>query len=535
VPRHSQTKPRAFMTVADERTRDESLQAPLQSAHEGTAGNVFVLIVAILGSSMAFIDGTIVNVALPALQNGLHATASNLQWVVEAYALSLSSLLLVGGSMGDIYGRRTIFLLGVVLFAIGSAWCGLVGSIDSLILARGVQGVGAAFLVPGSLALISAAYPAAQRGRAIGTWSGFTAITASVGPVLGGWLVENFSWRAVFFINVPLAALVVWMTIRHVRESRNAAISTRLDWPGALLACMGLGGVTYALIEGSNGGLKVTIAAIVGLAALAGFFVVEARSSTPMVPLALFKSRTFAGANLITLFLYAGLGGVLYFLPLNLIQVQHYSATQAGAALLPLILIIFLLSRWSGGLIARYGSKGPLTLGSFIVALGFGLLAWPGIGGSYWSTFFPPLVVLGLGMAICVAPLTTSVMNAAPENQSGTASGVNNAVSRVAGLLAVALFGLILSASFNHSLDKHLKPLGLSQAHRHEIDQQRPLLAAATSANPQVARAIDEAFVAGYRVIVSVAAALALASAVTAALFLETHKRAPRSAAARGT
>ncbi|WP_174364804.1 MFS transporter, partial [uncultured Caballeronia sp.] len=340
---------------------------------------------------------------------------------------------------------------------------------------------------------------------------------------------EHISWRAVFFINVPLAALVIWMTIRHVRESRNMLISSALDWPGALLACAGLGGVTYALIEGVNGGKSVAIAALAGVAALAGFVMVEARSSSPMVPLTLFKSRTFSGANLITLFLYAGLGGVLYFLPLNLIQVQHYSATQAGAALLPLILIIFLLSRWSGGLIARYGSKGPLTIGSLIVALGFGSLAWPGIGGSYWATFFAPLVILGLGMAICVAPLTTSVMNAAPENQSGVASGVNNAVSRVAGLIAVALFGLILSATFNHSLDSRLGPLGLSQAERHQVDEQRPLLAAATSSNARIIRAVDESFVAGYRVVVSLAAILALASAVSAVLFLEaplTGKRA---------
>ncbi|WP_255580736.1 MFS transporter [Caballeronia sp. dw_276] len=488
-----------------------------------TAGNMAVLIVAILGSSMAFIDGTIVNVALPALQSALRASSSNLQWVVEAYALSLSSLLLVGGSMGDIYGRRKIFLLGVSLFAAGSAWCGFVGSVDALILARGVQGIGAAFLVPGSLSLISAAYPSAQRGRAIGTWSGFTAITAATGPVFGGWLVEHISWRAVFFINVPLAALVIWMTIRYVHESRNMLISRRLDWPGALLACVGLGGVTYALIEGVNGGMSVLIAALAGLAAMTGFIVVEARSLSPMVPLALFKSRTFSGANLITLFLYSGLGGVLYFLPLNLIQVQHYSATQAGAALLPLILIIFLLSRWSGGLIARHGSKGPLTIGSLIVAVGFGLLAWPGIGGSYWATFFAPLVILGLGMAICVAPLTTSVMNAAPENQSGVASGVNNAVSRVAGLIAVALFGLILSASFNRSLSTRLEPLGLSQIQRHQVDEQRPLLAAATSPNAQIVRAIDESFVAGYRVVVSLAAILALASAVSAMLFLEAQ------------
>jgi EmrB/QacA subfamily drug resistance transporter len=496
-------------------------EAPRVSAEPASGGN-WVLAATILGSSMAFIDGTIVNVALPAVQSALHATASNLQWVVEAYALSLASLLLVGGSLGDLYGRRKVYIVGVVLFAIGSAWCGLVGSILGLVLARAVQGVGAALLVPGSLSLISATFPVAERGQAIGTWSGFTAITAAVGPVLGGWIVEHVSWRAVFFINIPLAAVVVWLALRHVPESRNEGVGGGLDWAGAALACLGLGGVTYALIEASRGGVEPAVSAVIGVVALAAFVLVEARSRYPMVPLGLFRSRTFSGANLITLFLYAGLGGMLYFLPLNLIQVQHYTATEAGAALLPLIVIIFVLSRWSGGLIATHGPKLPLVAGPLIVATGFALLARPWVGGTYWLTYFPPIVVLGIGMAISVAPLTTAVMNAVPGNEAGVASGINNAVSRIAGLLAIALFGLIMSTCFDFALEHRLDVLLLSPEQRQVIEQQRPLLAAIQSDNPHVMLAVGESFVAGYRVVLCIASGLALLSALSAWFLLES-------------
>ncbi len=485
------------------------------SAQQTCRGS-WVLVVTILASSMAFIDGTVVNVALPALQSALHATVQDIQWVVESYALLLASLLLLGGSLGDLFGRRKIFALGVLLFAAASAWCGFAPSIGSLILARGVQGIGAALLVPGSLAIISASYSEKERGRAIGTWSGFTAITAAIGPVLGGWLVEKGSWRWVFFINLPLAVIVLWLTLWRVPESRNDKAIRTLDWPGATLATFGLGTLTYALIEAQGGGSGVWILGFMGICALGAFLVVEATSATPMVSLQLFQSRDFSGANLITFLLYAPFSGVLFFLPLNFIQVQGYSATQAGAALLPLILLIFVLSRWSGGLVARYGARLPLTIGPLVVASGFALLLRSGIGGSYWTTFFPAVVVLGIGMAISVAPLTTAVMESVPSSEAGVASGVNNAVSRIAGLLAVAVFGLIVSSGFNRALDRSLAQMQLSSDARQSIDRDRPKLAGLQTSDLRIRHAVDEAFLSGFSDVLWISAGLAILSAVSA-------------------
>ena len=482
----------------------------------------WVLVATILASSMAFIDGTVVNVALPALQANLNATIVDVQWVIEAYSLLLAALLLVGGSLGDHYGRRRVFLAGVALFAVASAWCGLAANIGQLIVARAAQGLGAALLVPGSLAIISSSFPVNERGRAIGTWSGFSAITTAIGPVMGGWLIEHVSWRAVFFINVPIALLVILISLRSVPESSDKE-SKGLDWWGAILGALGLGALVYGLIESSRLGFddrSVLVALVAAAVLLALFLIIETRVSNPMLPLALFRSRTFTGANLLTFLLYGALGGTLFFLPLNLIQVQHYSATAAGAAFLPFILIIFLLSRWAGGLVESYGPKIPLVVGPLIAALGFALFMLPGANAGYWQNFFPAVVVLGTGMAVSIAPLTTTVMNSITENRVGIASGVNNAVSRAAGLLAIAVLGIVMLHVFSRALDRRLADGKLPASMLQSLQAQRTKLAAialpedADSATRTLMRhAIDESFVSGFRVVMVVGTALALASA----------------------
>src|SRR5205823_6020517 len=412
---------------------------------------------------------------------------------------------------------------GVGLFGAASVGCGLSSSISQLIVPRCVQGIGAAALVPSSLAIISASFGEQSRGKAIGTWSGFTAITTALGPVLGGWLIEHASWHWIFFINVPLAAAVLAISLWHIPETRGIT-KRKIDWLGAAMATIALGGLVYGFIESASlgwGHPRVFASLIVGFTSLVVFVFIEARlAASPLVPLALFRSRAFSGANLLTLFLYAGLGTFFFLFPLNLIQVQGYRATITGAAALPMILLMFFLSRWSGGLVTRYGSRIPLIIGPLIAAAGFVLFALPSTGGSYWSTFFPAFVVLGLGMAISVAPLTTVIMSSVEQDHAGTASGINNAVARVAGVLAIAVFGVVMVKVFAHSLERSLGTLHLDPQIAGKIRSNADQLGAlGTTSFPNannaaaVKSAISQAFILGFRAIVVLCAVLAVASA----------------------
>jgi len=502
----------------------------MPAADASTAAQRWTLASAILGSSMAFMDGTVVNVALPAIQRSLGATGADAQWVIEAYALFLSALLLVGGALGDRFGRKRLYVIGVATFVATSAACAAAPTPGLLVAARALQGVGAALLVPGSLALLGAVFPQETRGRAIGTWSAFSAITAAVGPVVGGFLVDHASWRWAFLLNLPIGAALLLWTLPRVPESLGDTGPGAIDVAGAACATLGLAGVVFALIEAPARGWAapaVAASGLAGLAALVAFGVIEARSAAPMLSPALFRNRAFAGANLLTLLLYAALGGSLYFLPLQLIQVEGYAATAAGATLLPMVVIMATLSRRTGALADRVGARLPLMVGPAIAAAGFAGLAFAPGAPSYWSGIFPATCVLGLGMSVTVAPLTTTVMNAVGEALAGTASGVNNAVSRTAGLLAVAALGVLLTAVFDAQLGPRLAAAGVPAELAQAAEAQRARLAAITApagtagaVAAQVHAAVGGAFTAGFRAVMLFSAGLALASAAVALLMI---------------
>jgi len=504
---------------------DESIiQAGTFSAPCAGNSESWVLAATIIGSSMAFIDSTVVNVALPALQSSLHASVVGVQWVVESYGLFLSALILVGGAAGDSFGRRLIFVLGAGTFGAASIGCGMASNVTQLVVARCAQGIGAAALVPSSLAIISASFDEKRRGQAIGTWSGFTAITTTVGPVLGGWLIERASWHWVFFINIPLAAAVIAISLRHVPESRRSEDrKSEIDWLGALVATVSLAGLVYGFIESGARGWRQPLvigSLMIGTASLIIFVFVEKSVSEPMLPLQLFRVSSFTGANLLTLVLYAALGVFFFVYPLNLIQIQGYSPTETGAAVLPMILLMFILSRWSGGLVRRFGARTPLMVGPLIVAAGFLMCAVPATGGSYWATFFPSFVVLGLGTAITVAPLTTVVMGSVGPNHAGTASGVNNAVARVAGVLAIAILGGVMVQAFGYKLNDSLHGRDLPVDALHEIQSNLIRLGALeppsgldAGTRETLQSDITHAFLFSFRLIMSVCAGLAALSA----------------------
>lgn len=502
-----------------------------------TAQKRWTLVATILGSAMTFIDGTVVNVALPALQADLHATITDVQWVVASYSLFLSALLLVGGSLGDQLGRKRVFIAGVAVFTGASVLCGLASSPRLLIGARALQGIGAAFLVPGSLAIINATFDGAERGRAIGTWSGFSAITTAIGPVLGGWLIERVSWRAAFFLNVPLAAAVVALSVVFMKESKDSSRGKGIDWTGGALAVFGLGGIVLGLIEWPALGARhpiVLAAPLLGVVMLVALVIVEGRGRSPMMPLKVFRSRTFSLANALTLLLYAALAMVMFLVPLVLIQVQHYTATQAGAAIVPFAVIMFAGSRWAGGLIGRVGPRLPLTIGPAVAAVGIAMFVMTRVGGSYWSAVFPAVCLMGAGMTITVAPLTTTVMGAVETAHSGVASGINNAVSRVAGLLAIAVFGVLLANSFNARIQPRLDELRLPAEARQQVERELPKMAGAELGRTSMSGAqrrdvqerLDEAFVEAFRVVMLGCAGLALAAAGFGAAIRQPPRRA---------
>ncbi|MTI21666.1 DHA2 family efflux MFS transporter permease subunit [Fulvivirga sp. RKSG066] len=469
-----------------------------------------VLISTILASSMAFIDSTALNVALPALQQDLNISGSELLWIVNGYALFLSALLLVGGSIGDIFGRKRVFGVGILFFTMSSIVCGVSTSPMMLIISRCVQGVGGALMVPGSLSLITALFPQNKRGWAIGTWSMFSAMTTVFGPALGGWLAGMGLWRVVFFINVPLALISLYFLYK-IPESKELS-AKKIDVLGAVLATLSLGGLTYGFIEAPNYGFdssRIAISLAGGLLCLILFIIHEKRSSHPMMPLSLFQSKIFSSTNIITLFVYGALGGFLFFFPLNLIQVQGYPAEIAGLTMLPFGLLIAFMSRWSGAWADRVGVRPPLIIGPALTAIGFYLFSIPDLTtgpSEFWSTYLPAIIVLGVGMGITVAPLTTAVMGAVPQKNTGTASGVNNTISRTAGVLAIAVIGAFALISFENSLKERTQSLNLSAEVTQALEREIPKLAeakppkAATAVNQQkIEAAIDYAFIDSFK------------------------------------
>jgi EmrB/QacA subfamily drug resistance transporter len=410
----------------------------------------WVLAATVLGSSLTFIDGSALGVALPAVQRDLAAGTASVQWVSNAYLLALGALVLIGGAAGDRFGRRRVFLIGVAIFALASIGCALAPSVQALIAGRAVQGIGAALLTPGALAVIGATFPPEERGKAFGTWAGFGALTGMIGPLIGGWLADAADWRAIFWINVPLAILTAVVTLAVTPESRDPD-AKGLDWMGAVLAVAGLASLTWALTAAPDLGFASPIilgGLVGGVALLAAFVWAEARQRHPMMPLGLFRSSVFSGVNLLTLLLYFALGGAMFFLPFDLIRVHGWSATEAGAAMLPFAAIMGLFSGLAGRIADRFGARLSLSVGPAVAGIGLALLAVPAPGAGYVDGPLAGMTVLAIGMTLAVGPLTATVMGAVQPGNTGVASGVNNAVARVASLLAVALLGLVLSAVF---------------------------------------------------------------------------------------
>jgi len=432
----------------------------------GTARGRWVIAAAVLGAGIVMIDGTVVNVALPAIGQTFHSSLATLQWTVTAYTLTLASFILVGGSIGDRYGRRRIFVVGVLWFAVASLACGLAPDSTVLIAARALQGVGAALLTPESLAMLQATFHPDDRAQAIGTWSGVSGIAAAVGPFIGGYLIQTVSWRLIFLINLPLVVAVIWIAERHVPETSDpTSAGRRLDMAGAGLATIGLGALIYGLIRGADVGWTqtgVVLALVTALVAGVAFVLVERRVAHPMLPLDIFRSRQFTGANIATFMVYGALGGALFLVPIQLQQVLGYSPLEAGTALLPITIVMLALSARAGRLSQRIGPRIPMTIGPIVAGAGLAALSLVQAGTTYWTTFLPAMLLFSFGLALTVSPLTATVLAAAPGEHAGLASAVNNAVARAAGLIAVA----VLPAAAGLSASSYLHPAAFGSGFR---------------------------------------------------------------------
>ena len=490
------------------------------------ARDTWVLLATIVGSSMAFIDGQVVTLALPAIQREFHASAGDVAWIVELYTLVLGSLMLLGGALADRYGRKRAFVYGVAFFTLGSIGCAFAWSIPSMLVARVAQALGGMLFVPASLAILGDHFSGNARGRAIGIWSAFSALTSTLGPALGGALIDAFGWRSVFWINVPLAAFVIAAALWHVRESRDENAPHRLDWLGAALSTLGFGAITYGLIQASSSGWNVAVqgAMLAGFALLAYFVLHEGRVASPLVPPDIFRSRTFAVINLATLFLYGSLGAMFYEMPFVMIQAHGYTALQTALATLPFGICTIVLARLAPMLARRIGVRAVLTIGPAIVGVGYLLLALLEPKQSYWASFFPGIVGIGLGMGITVAPLTTSVINAADPRHIGIASGINNAVSRIAGLLAIAALTVVLASIYGTSLARSLDAMQATPTERAAAAAQADRLGGAHFANPALQRASIRAFENGYRGVATGCALLAALAALADAFGIEEAK-----------
>lgn len=502
------------------------------------------LIATILGSTVVFLDSTVVNVALPAISDGLDAGLSGQQWVVEAYMLTLVSLLLVGGSLGDQFGRRRVFVIGLIAFGVTSILCAVAPSVEFLIGARALQGIAGALLVPGSLAIVAATFEGAERGRAVGTWTAWTGIATVIGPAGGGALVGLLSWRAIFWVNIPLIAVTVFIAGRHIHESRDPEAYRGIDWLGIGLSAVGLGGPVYALIEQPARGWSdpvVWAPLLVGIACFVLFALHEARTRHPMLELSLFRIRNFLVANLTTLAAYAGLIGGLFFVGLFLQQVAGYSALEAGLATTPISAILFVLSpRW-GKLASGTGPRLPMSLGPIVGGIGLIMLLRVGDSGDYLTDVFPAIIVFGLGLSATVAPLTATVLDSVEERHVGIASGVNNGVSRVAGLLAIAVLGAVISASFGSSMDENLggRPLSGPAAGAVSDAKEQPLaVPAAAGLSPteagRVRSAAADASTSAFHLGVLIAGLLMIAGGVVAWIGIENPRRAIEAVPTRG-